>query len=442
MATLPASRHPTRADAGIEAIRPAELLRLRQEQVDRIRLTFGLDRADFASDVLPAIEAYARFVHLLPAAATGRFEHQGGLLELGLEVGFHALQGTDAHIFSGQSSISIRRNLEPRWRHATFLAGLFCELHQPLTSLVVSDARGHEWPAYRTSLSDWLEATGAGHYFVRRVPAATQARGTALFALPQVLAASTLQYLDHGHSTIVPHLLASIAGLPVYREHNVLDGLVRKSYSMVIGPDIAPPESENTVVAVKLASEALLRDHDEARQVANNRSPAVPAPVPGRQQVSAPRTEPAAARDNASQLSLLDTEVARDAPPPSAAPPMAGSILPGLALRVPLRLHPLVREALTSIVDTMNRPGPNAAACTVSTGVFVPLAELELRGVAPALAIRALADLDLLVRDPSGAPTIRHDLGQQQRLGLVLDPRCVAGLDPSTFVLPTATGHG
>jgi conjugal transfer pilus assembly protein TraI len=40
--------------------------------------------------------------------------------------------------------------------------------------------------------------------------------------------------LSEGNAVIVPHLLASIGGIPVYRDHNILDELVRRSLALVI----------------------------------------------------------------------------------------------------------------------------------------------------------------------------------------------------------------
>src|SRR2546429_5206720 len=61
---------------------------------------------------------------------------------------FRSLQGTDAHIFSGRSTISARRHLEPRLRLATFIAGLCCQAHRVLSHIIVTDAQGEVWPAY------------------------------------------------------------------------------------------------------------------------------------------------------------------------------------------------------------------------------------------------------------------------------------------------------
>ncbi|MFT3776992.1 MAG: MobH family relaxase [Ottowia sp.] len=156
------------------------------------------------------------------------------MLQLGLETAFFSLQGTDAHIFSGRSTISERRELEPRWRIATFIGGLCCELHRALTHLIVTTAAGEEWPAFLGGLLAWLEQRGTDRYFVRWRAQAHETRGVGLFALPHIVPAPVLQMLGSGNAVIVPHLMASIAGIPQHREHNVLDELVRRSLALVI----------------------------------------------------------------------------------------------------------------------------------------------------------------------------------------------------------------
>ena len=222
------------ADLGCAAVPVDELLASVDDLVARIRLCFGLGREDFERDVQPLLRSYASYVHLLPATADNYFSAPGGLLRLGLEVAFFSLQGTDAHIFSGRSTISERRQLEPRWRLATFVGGLCCELHRVLTHVVVTDSHGECWPAYLTPLSAWLADRGAERYFLRWRPNAVESRGLGLFALPLVVPPSTLQFLDEDNTVIVPHLLASIGGAPLNHDTNVLDNLVRRSLALVI----------------------------------------------------------------------------------------------------------------------------------------------------------------------------------------------------------------
>ena len=231
--TTPVSPYAT-SDPGFAAYPVDDLLAGEAKLIARIKLCYGTDRESFERDVRPLVHRYAAYVHLLPATADNYFSTPGGLFRLGLETGFFSLQGTDAHIFSGRMSISVRRQLEPRWRHATFIAGLCCELHRLMTHVVVTDAAGSSWPPYIQPLADWLAARGSTRYFLRWRPQAEEVRGLGLFALPHVVSPAVMTYLSEGNEIIVPHLLASIGGIPVYREHNILDELVRRSLALVI----------------------------------------------------------------------------------------------------------------------------------------------------------------------------------------------------------------
>jgi conjugal transfer pilus assembly protein TraI len=235
--TLPSAPHiyPFAAvDPGFDATPVAELLESHDDLIRRIRLCFGLDQEAFDRDVFSLVHAYAAYVHLLPATPDNYFKAPGGLLHLGLEVAFYALQGTDAHIFSGQATISTRRLIEPRWRLATFIGGLCCELHRALGSMIVATTAGHEWRGYLQPLSAWLADQQTERYFVRWRPKGVDALGLGLFALPYVVPAAMLQHLAEANASVVPHLLASVGGFPVYREPNVLDGLVRRSLALVV----------------------------------------------------------------------------------------------------------------------------------------------------------------------------------------------------------------
>lgn len=538
------SGHPyPSADPGFACSAVGDILAEYDKLLARIRLCFGVDQEAFARDALALIEAYAGYVHLLPATPDNYFCQPGGLLKLGLEVAFYALQGTDAHIFSGQSTITTRRQLEPRWRHATFIGGLCCELHRALASLIVVDADGNEWPAYVSPLATWLAERRVERYFVRWRSQAPEARSLGLFALPHVVQPAVLQNLSAGNTVIVPHLLASVGGLPVYREPNVLDSLVRRSLALVIdrnlkasadrygspqfgshlerylvdalrrlasaesawvpnreksrvwygsdglfllwpqcaadaqalleadqlpgipksadtvldlllaagvaGPRdsshntwlIQPPGAKGPLDAIKLTSPAILwsgpeaSPHPLAGTLATNLEPT---------RSMAATTGPAPPPLPRGQMSLLDAAApdtsANVSPPPNApatvSPAVEEAVAP-IALKAPMRLNPAVRDALSSIVATLNGDARSAAAFTVATGIFVPLAELERRGLQPALAMRALCDLRMLVHaDANRPPTTSREFGGVTAVGLILDPRFVTGLDLAIFAIP------
>lgn len=526
------------ADPGFVHAAVRDILVEHDNLLARIRLCFGVDQETFARDALALIEAYAGYVHLLPATPDNYFRQPGGLLQLGLEVAFYALQGTDAHIFSGQSTITTRRQLEPRWRHATFIGGLCCELHRALASLIVVDADGNEWPAYLSPLATWLAERRVERYFVRWRAQAPEARSLGLFALPHVVQAAVLQNLSAGNTVIVPHLLASVGGLPMYRELNVLDSLVRRSLALVIdrhlkasadrygspqfgshlerylvdalrrlasaesawvpnreksrvwyGSDglfllwpqcaadaqdlleadqlpgipksadtvldlllaagvaeprdsshntwlIQPPGAKGPLDAIKLTSPAILWSGPEAS----------PQPLAGTLATNFDPTRPMAATAvppppplPRGQLSLLDAAEADPSAivPATVSPAVEEPAATQIALKAPMRLNPAVRDTLGSIVTTLNGDARDAAACTVASGIFVPLAELERRGLQPALVMRALGDLRMLVHaDASRPPTVSRDFGGVTTVGVILDPRFVAGLDLATFAIP------
>ncbi|ENO99062.1 Relaxase [Thauera phenylacetica B4P] len=221
-------------DPGIPALDVDALLAAHQELIDRIKLCFGMDRPSFEQTILPLLRRYATYVHLLPCTADNYFNEPGGLLRIGLETAFFALQGTDAHIFSGRATITERRHLEPRWRLATFIGGLCCELHRPLSHVIVTDEAGNEWSPYLRPLTGWLRHHQIKRYFLKWRPNAVESRSLGLFALPHVVSAENLQDLATGNTQIVPHLLAAVASIPIYRDHNVLESLVRRALALVI----------------------------------------------------------------------------------------------------------------------------------------------------------------------------------------------------------------
>lgn len=225
-------------DPGI-SVRPIDdVLAAQDDLIRRIKLSYGTSRDTFDTDLFSVIRRYAEYVYLLPATPDNHFSLPGGLLRMGLEVAFYALQATDGQIFSGRSTISHRRQLEPRWRHATFIAGLCSELHRTLSHVIVIDAKGNEWPAYLSPLTRWLHEQSTSRFFLRWIPQAQETRSLGVFALPQIVAPATLHYLAQGNSVVVPHMMASISGMPVYREHNILEQLVRRATALVIDRDL------------------------------------------------------------------------------------------------------------------------------------------------------------------------------------------------------------
>ncbi|MES2956570.1 MAG: MobH family relaxase [Pseudomonadota bacterium] len=542
---LPSGTAYPSADPGIGATPVEDLLASNDDLIGRIRLCFGIDRASFERDVLTLIQRYAACVHLLPATADNYFAASGGLLRLGLEVAFFSLQGTDAHILAGQATISARQQLEPRWRQATFIAGLCCELHRVLSHIIVTDDAGDEWPAYLQPLASWLQVRDAQRYFVRWRLNAIESRSLGVFALPHVVPPGVLQSLNEHNAVIVSHLMASIGGVPVYRDHNVLDRLVRRSLALVIdrnlqanadrygrpqfgshlerylvdtlrrlaaanaswvpnrdktrvwfghegmflvwpqaagdmqalleaeqipgipkAPDtvlevllaagvferrdaeqatwtIRPPSAKGVLNAVKLTSSAILFT---AADIAPLPLDATLVCRPDEPVRTAPGARSPPDLPTGAPLSFIESPSSDDAAVKAvASTPLEATGLPPVpspecTLKAPMRLNPAVRDALSAVVQTLQGRATSSAACAVADGLFVPIQELERRGIQPAAALRALADVHMLVHANRDRPhMVSRDFGGVVTAGLVIDPRFIDGFDLAGFVLPVST---
>lgn len=544
------------SDPGFEALPVERLLADQEGLLARLKLCYGADRSSFEHELMPLVRRYAGYVHLLPATPDNYFKAPGGLLRLGLETAFFSLQGTDGHMFSGKATISARRELEPRWRLATFIGGLCCELHRVLSHLIATTPDGEEWPSFMLPLVDWLQQRGATRYFLRWRPRAVELRGLGLFALPMVVSASVLEGLRHDDGAIVRLLLASVGGVPQFREHNVLDELVRRSLALVIDRDLlasadrygspqygshlerylvdamrrlaaghsawavnrdkarlwfgedglflawpeaakdilellegdqlagipkapdtlldilldagvltAPAEgsrnwaifptgAEKPIAAVRLASPAIVLAGNGTLPAPLNRSmqrsDTIPSPRATVKTPPVPASHPAPPIAKPAQLSLIEADPnpvpatiapADDAPKSDSPPPPVAAQDPAPAQRVqpiclkaPMRLNPAVRQALVEAVETLNDPPATTSVFTLREGIFIPLAEFERRGIQATVALRALADADMLYSPrKNGPPTATRDVQGVATVGIVLLPRHVDGLDPLAF---------
>ena len=81
-------------DPGIPVRSIDDVLAAQDDLIRRIKLSYGSDRNTFNADLFSLIRRYAEYVHLLPATPDNHFSLPGGLLRMGLEIAFYALQAT------------------------------------------------------------------------------------------------------------------------------------------------------------------------------------------------------------------------------------------------------------------------------------------------------------------------------------------------------------
>ena len=263
--------HPS-ADPAMPAVPAKEVIAPHVELLKRLRDAYGAEEQVFERDIVSVVTRYARFVHLLPATADGYFRSAGGLFRMGLEVGFYALQATDGAIFSGRQTITQRSALEPRWRYATFLAGLLSELRCALNRFIVTSERGREWPAYVTPLAVWLREERANRYYLRWRARPPEAQALAILAMTRIVGRGILRYLAEGNTSVVPSLVAAVSAT-ASREANKLEELVRRASALVIERDLADnPDRHGAVLGLHLERhlvDAMRRLVAEGKWIAN-----------------------------------------------------------------------------------------------------------------------------------------------------------------------------
>jgi conjugal transfer pilus assembly protein TraI len=200
-------------DATFPAVPVADILESQATLNARLRHAVGGDDAGFAALHLAPIESLARCIHLLPASAHAHFAGAGGLFRQCLECAFYCAQSAGGRIFVAHGSAADRQALEPRWRHAAFLAGLTCGLRQPLGESIVCDDAGGEWPRSLGGLAAWLDELGLARFHVHWLSGARRAgHAEAAEVVGRILAPESLAWLSDGAPEITRTMLAIALG--------------------------------------------------------------------------------------------------------------------------------------------------------------------------------------------------------------------------------------
>lgn len=232
-------------DHGILFGKADAVLATQADMIRRLKLLAGLPAPDFDRLYGDVLRSLAQHVDLLPASESGTHMGAGGLFRLALEIGFFSRQASEAVLFAGRAGVELRRDLEPRWRYATFLAGLCCELHRPLSRMIVVTESGAEWPVHRMGLSEWLESVGATRYFVRWVKEGDSfAGGSATLLATKIIPESSLQYLQEGHPNIIPAMLdAMVADVTKNKDNQIAEILGRMRRKVIERDQVLAPQN-------------------------------------------------------------------------------------------------------------------------------------------------------------------------------------------------------
>lgn len=156
---------------GLPAVRASKLLDKHGELLEQLHEAVMFKKSVFDELVMPVIERYAAFVHLLPASEAHHHRGAGGLLHHGLEVAFLATRASEDVLFAAREVPQRRLELEPRWRLAVCMAGLIHDIGKPASDVSVTDSTGvHHWDCYSQSIDDWATDNKIDRYFLHWQP--------------------------------------------------------------------------------------------------------------------------------------------------------------------------------------------------------------------------------------------------------------------------------
>ena len=223
---------------GLPVVAPAKLIETQKELLERIANSTIATPDVFESHYLAAVSRFAAFAHLLPASQSHHHRGAGGLLRHAIEVGLWALQSADRVLLKSAVSPMHRREMEPRWQLAVFLAAMCHDAGKPVTDLTVTNKdRTTTWHPISEDLYEWAINHGVNAYFLEW----REGRGkqhTALSSLiaERIIGARSLAWIAEVDTDLVVWLMESLAGNP--GPTNLIYDLVSKADQSSVERDL------------------------------------------------------------------------------------------------------------------------------------------------------------------------------------------------------------
>lgn len=197
---------------GLPAASPEQLQSTQGELIAKLRQVLGFNRCQFDKLIQPSIELLAAYVHLLPASEYHHHSGAGGLLRHSLEVAFWAAQAAEGIIFVVSGTPVEKKQLEPRWRVAAALGGLFHDIGKPVSDFSVTDEQGrYQWNPFLETLSEWASKNLIDRYFIRwRDGRAKRHEQFSILVLNRVMTPELLAWLTEPGPEILQAMLEAI----------------------------------------------------------------------------------------------------------------------------------------------------------------------------------------------------------------------------------------
>ena len=143
-----------------------EVIQGEEIRIQQIKATLRLDVGHFERYFIPVLEAYASFVHLLPASEHHHHAWPGGLFTHGIEVALIAARASSKFLYGHRDLPRLQDTMEERWRLGIALAGLLHDVGKPFVGLKVVGSNHAVWNPYFCSLTQWLSQARVDQYHI------------------------------------------------------------------------------------------------------------------------------------------------------------------------------------------------------------------------------------------------------------------------------------
>ncbi len=219
---------------GLPATAPEKLIETQRELVDQIREAAFASPEVFEQFYLESLRRFACYAHLLPASQTHHHRGAGGLLRHTAEVALWSLQSGSRVLLPGEQAPRRRRELEPRWHLAVFLAALCHDVGKPVTDLVVTSRDGGRiWNPYAEDLYAWANRYGVDRYFLQwRENRGKKHTVVSPLIAERIIGQNVLAWISEGGDELVLWMLETINGHPS-AENPIHDLVIRSDQASV-----------------------------------------------------------------------------------------------------------------------------------------------------------------------------------------------------------------
>ncbi|WP_170841649.1 MobH family relaxase [Nitrosomonas aestuarii] len=222
---------------GLPVVPPQFLLNTQNVLIERILQTAVCTPDIINHHYLPVINRFVQFVHLLPASQSHHHRGAGGLLHHSLEVGLFALQLAD-RVLLNIASATERREMEPRWQLAVFLAALCHDTGKPVSDYAVSDNnRETVWKPIKEDLYTWAQNNAINAYFIDwRKNRGRQHTALANLISDRIIGIDTFNWIEESGVDLIIWLMESLNNNP--HPANPIHDLVIKADQLSVERDI------------------------------------------------------------------------------------------------------------------------------------------------------------------------------------------------------------